>query len=206
MPAADLSKPASAGADLFGDPGLPTGFVYRDGLFSPADEAGFIAQFQQLPLKPFEFHGYPGNRRIVSFGFRHDYGAQALHPAMAMPDFLMPLRQIASGLSGVPEVALQQALVTEYAPGAGIGWHRDKPMFETVVALSFGAPCVLRLRQKAEGKWKRAQAPIAPRSGYVLNGEVRENWEHSITPMAHLRYSVTFRSFRPGFRAPGQGR
>lgn len=205
MPAPALSEPVRADADLFGDPGLPTGFVYRDNLFSPTDEAGFIARFQQLPLKPFEFHGYLGNRRVASFGFRYDYGAQALHPATTMPDFLIPLRQIASGLSGVPEEALQQAMVTEYAPGAGIGWHRDKPMFETVAALSFGAPCILRLRQKADGKWKRAQASIAPRSGYVLRGDVREDWEHSITPMAHLRYSVTFRSFRPDFRAPGQG-
>ncbi|HEX4273453.1 MAG TPA: alpha-ketoglutarate-dependent dioxygenase AlkB [Rhizomicrobium sp.] len=191
---------------MFGESSLPAGFVYRDGLFSRADEAGFIRQFQHLPLKPFEFRGHLGNRRIAAFGFRYDYSGQVLHPSASMPDFLAPLREIASNLSGVPEEALQQALVSEYAPGAGIGWHRDKPMFETVVALSLGAPCILRLRQRTDEKWKRANAPIAARSGYVLRGEVRENWEHSIVPMEHLRYSVTFRSFRPDFRMSDQTR
>ena len=206
MPTATLLSPAPAGSDLFGETSLPAGFAYRDGLFSSGDEAGFIRQFQQLPLKPFEFRGHLGNRRIAAFGFRYDYSGQVLRPSAVTPDFLAPLREIASRLSGVPDEALQQALVTEYAPGAGIGWHRDKPMFETVVALSFGAACVLRLRQKVDGKWKRANAPIAPRSGYILHGEVREKWEHSIVPMERLRYSVTFRSFRPDFRVSDQAR
>jgi alkylated DNA repair dioxygenase AlkB len=114
-----------------------------------------------------------------------------------MPKFLLPLRAIASGFSGIAEDKLEQALVTEYAPGAGIGWHRDKPMFEKVAALSFLAPCDLRLRRKNATGWERRSVHIAPRSGYLLSGPVREEWEHSIVPMETLRYSVTFRSFRP---------
>ncbi len=91
---------------------------------------------------------------------------------------------------------LGQALVTEYAPGAGIGWHRDKPMFEKVVALSFLVPCVLRLRQRNGERWQRKAVPIAPRSGYLLQGAARDEWEHSIMSMDVLRYSVISRSFR----------
>lgn len=69
-------------------------------------------------------------------------------------------------------------------------------MFERVVALSFLAPCNLRLRRKAGDRWERRTVTIAPRSGYLLSGIVREEWEHSILPMEQLRYSVTFRSFR----------
>jgi alkylated DNA repair dioxygenase AlkB len=174
----------------------PAGFHYAPDLFSPAAEQAFVAQFETLPFKPFEFHGYQGNRRIVSYGYRYDYAGRMLRASDAMPDFLAPLRDIASQFSGIAADRLVQALVTEYAPGAAIGWHRDKPMFEDVVALSFLTPCVLRLRLKDGEKWQRRAVPVAPRSAYLLRGAVRTDWEHSITPMETLRYSVTFRSFR----------
>jgi alkylated DNA repair dioxygenase AlkB len=190
----------AASGDLFSPtPAIaaaPAGFRYAPDLFSPAAEQAFVAQFETLPFKPFEFHGYQGNRRIVSYGYRYDYAGRMLRASDPMPDFLAPLRDFASRFSGIAADRLEQALVTEYAPGAAIGWHRDKPMFDDVVALSFLAPCVLRLRLKDGEKWKRHAVPVAPRSGYLLHGAVRTDWEHSITPMETLRYSVTFRSFR----------
>jgi alkylated DNA repair dioxygenase AlkB len=180
----------------------PAGFRCAADLFSPAAEEGFVATFETLPFKPFEFHGYQGNRRIVSYGYRYDYAGRALRTSEAMPDFLAPLRAVASQFSGIAEDKLEQALVTEYAPGAGIGWHRDKPMFEDVVALSFLAPCILRLRRQDGTGWQRQSVEVAPRSGYLLHGAVRSEWEHSIVPMDVLRYSVTFRSFRPDYAGP----
>jgi hypothetical protein len=35
---------------------------------------------------------------------------------------------------------------------------------------------------------------LQPRSAYVLRGEARWGWQHSIAPTPELRYSVTFRS------------
>jgi alkylated DNA repair dioxygenase AlkB len=199
MPARKTSLQAASG-DLFAPATVaasaPPGFRYAPDLFSPAAERGYVAQFETLPFKPFDFHGYQGNRRIASFGYRYDYSARALRPSDAMPEFLRGLREIASGFSGIPPEALEQALVTEYAPGAGIGWHRDKPIFEDVVALSFLAPCALRLRRKDGEGWQRRAVQVAPRSGYLLHDAVRTEWEHSIIPMEALRYSVTFRSFR----------
>jgi alkylated DNA repair dioxygenase AlkB len=92
-------------------------------------------------------------------------------------------------------------MVTEYAPGSGIGWHRDRPTFENIVAVSFLAPCVLRLRRKTNEDWERRFARIEPRSAYLLSGTVRNSWQHSIAPMDVLRYSVTLRTFRPGHGA-----
>jgi alkylated DNA repair dioxygenase AlkB len=112
-----------------------------------------------------------------------------------MPDFLLPLRDIAADLAKLPAERFQQALVTEYAPGAGIGWHRDKPMFEDVVAFSLLAPCTLRLRRKDGGRWTRRSQIVAPRSAYLLRGAARFDWEHSIPPLDRLRYSITFRTF-----------
>jgi alkylated DNA repair dioxygenase AlkB len=203
MPARSTQR-QKASADLFegSAPLEPEGFRYASNLFSPAAEQALVVQFEALPFRPFEFHGYQGNRRIVSFGYRYDYAGRALRASEAMPDFLIPLREAASQFSGISVDKLEQALVTEYAPGAGIGWHRDKPMFEDVVALSFISPCVLRLRRRDGTGWLRQSAEIAPRSGYLLHGVVRSEWEHSIMPMDVLRYSVTFRSFRPDYIGP----
>ena len=119
-----------------------------------------------------------------------------------MPDVLAPLREVASQFSGIAAEKLEQMLVTEYAPGAGIGWHRDKPMFEDVVALSFMSPCVLRLRRQDGRGWLRQSVESAPCSAYLLHDAVRSEWEHSIVPMDALRYSVTLRSFLPDYARP----
>ena len=174
-------------AQLFAGNTEIEGFRYRCGLFSPAEEQDFVRRFEGLPFKPFEFHGYLGNRRVVSFGLRYDYGGARLTKAQAMPEFLTPLRQIAARVGGVEPHAFAHTLVTEYAPGAGIGWHRDKPNFGKVVGLSFGAPCRLRFRRKLGERWDRRAVDVAPRSGYLLDGEARHVWEHSIAPMAALR-------------------
>ena len=153
-----------------------------------------MSRFADLPFKPFEFHGYLGNRRLVSFGWRYDYSGARLTQAEAMPDFLAPLRASAAEFSGLAEGELVHTLVTEYAPGAGIGWHRDKKNFGKVVALSFCAPCRLRFRRKLDERWERRAVEVAPRSAYLLDGEARHVWEHSIPTMEKLRYSVTFRT------------
>jgi alkylated DNA repair dioxygenase AlkB len=176
--------------------GLPAGFSYKPDIISRSEEAVLIARLETLPFKPFEFHGYLGNRRIVSYGHRYDYSKHSLQGSDPLPDWLAPLKRTAAEFLAVSDDTLQQALVTEYAPGAGIGWHRDKPMFEHVVAVSFLSPCVLRFRRSKEKGWFRSKQLVEPRSAYRLSGDAREFWQHSIAPMNRLRYSVTFRNFR----------
>jgi alkylated DNA repair dioxygenase AlkB len=185
-------------AQLFAEPAVP-GFRYQEDLLSPAEEKALVAAFEKLSFKPFEFHGYLGNRRTVSFGWRYDYSGARLRKAEEMPDFLLPLRDRAADFARLAPDALVHALVTEYAPGAGIGWHRDKAHFGKVVALSFCAPCRMRFRRKRESGWDRHAVTVAPRSAYLLDGEARHVWEHSIPPMQALRYSVTFRSLHEGY-------
>jgi alkylated DNA repair dioxygenase AlkB len=193
------TPPADTGmSDLFGEPELPAGFRYMPEVLSPLEETDLVQRLAKLPLKPFEFHGYLGNRRIYSFGYRYIFAGQEPRADASIPDYLRPLTDIASRISGAPADAFEQLMVTEYAPGAGIGWHRDRPTFENIVAVSFLAPCVLRLRRKVGEDWERRFARIQPRSAYLLSGTVRNSWQHSIPPMDVLRYSVTLRSFRPG--------
>ena len=174
----------------------PEGLTYRPDLLCAAEEAELIGRIGALELKPFEFHGYQGLRRVKAFGWRYDYGARKVSAADEVPDFLLPIRQRVAAFAGLAPQALEQVLVTEYRPGAGIGWHRDKPQFAEVIGVSLAAPCVLRFRRRRGDGWERENLTAEPRSAYLLDGPARTEWEHSMAPMTQLRYSVTFRRRR----------
>ena len=170
------------------------GFRYRPELIAPEDETLLVARVSELPFKEFEFHGYLGKRRVVSFGWRYDFSGSGLTKAEDIPEFLLPLRESAATFAGIEPGAIQHVLVTEYAPGAGIGWHRDKSVFGEVVGISLLAPCVLRFRKKVDGKWDRVNVRAERRSAYHLSGPARSIWQHSILRVDSLRYSITFRT------------
>jgi alkylated DNA repair dioxygenase AlkB len=174
---------------------LPEGFSYQRNVISASKEQKLMEQFAALPLKPFEFRGFLGNRRVVSYGYRYDYSARSLGESAPIPGVLQDMRQLAAQVAELDPEEFQQALVSEYAAGAGIGWHKDKPMFRDVVAFSFGSSCVLRLRRKSGASWERWKLIVEPRSAYLLRGPARWEWEHSIPPVDALRYSLTFRNF-----------
>jgi alkylated DNA repair dioxygenase AlkB len=187
--------------DLFGaasGPALPEGFRYEPELITPDAEAALVEQVRTLPFREFEFHGYVGKRRTVSFGWHYDFAARLLRRADDMPGFLVALREAAARFAGMEPARLQHVLVTEYAPGAGIGWHRDKAVFGEVVGVSLLAPCVFRLRRQAGDGWTRVNLTAAPRSAYLLSGAARTEWEHSIPAVDALRYSITYRNLREG--------
>lgn len=181
---------------LDADPRLPEGLGYRPGLLSAAEERDLVRRIETLPFKAFEFQGFLGKRRTVSFGWHYAFDGSGLHEADPIPDFLLDAREKAAAFAGLDPDALRHALVIEYAPGAGIGWHRDRPVFGDVVGISLLAPARLRLRRRDGAKWERAALTAEPRSSYVLTGPARSEWEHSIAPMEELRYSITFRTLR----------
>ena len=113
---------------LFGSlEGFPEGFSYEENILSLEEERTLVRAFAGLPLKAFEFQGFQGKRRVVSFGLHYDFNTRGLGSAEAIPEFMMALREKAAGFAEVSPEALQHVLVTEYAPGAGIGWHRRPP-------------------------------------------------------------------------------
>jgi alkylated DNA repair dioxygenase AlkB len=181
--------------DLFApEPAWPAGFAYQADLIAPADEAALLLDLEALPFQPFDFRGFLAKRHVAWFGWRYDYAGGQLRDSEPIPPFLLPLRTHAAAFAGVEPESLQQVLINQYAPGAGIGWHRDKPMFGDVIAVSLAAPCTLRLRRKQGNGWERASVHVQPRSAYLLRGEARWDWQHSIPPVNELRYSVTFRT------------
>ena len=179
-----------------GGPSLPEGFRYQPELISPDEEHALLADLRELPFREFEFHGFTGKRRVVSFGWRYDFSDRSLEKANDIPSFLLPLREKAARFADLEADQLQHVLVTEYSEGAAIGWHKDKAVFGDVIGISLLSACTFRLRKKLGTKWERASIVAEPRSVYLLRGPSRTEWEHSIPGVESLRYSVTFRNLR----------
>ena len=158
------------------------------------EERVLIESINGVELSPFRFQGWLGKRLTVSYGWRYDFETGNFGPTDPIPDWLLPLREKAAAFADLSPDELVQALVIRYDPGAGIGWHRDRPVFEHVMGISLGAPVTMRFRRRRSGGFDRASALLAPRSIYHLAGEIRHGWEHSIPEMEVTRWSITFRS------------
>jgi alkylated DNA repair dioxygenase AlkB len=180
--------------DLFRDDALPQGFRYQPDFLSPEEENSLLQHIKGLPFREFEFHGFTGKRRIVSFGWRYDFNGGGLTKTEDMPEFLFGVRARAERFADIAPGALQQVLITEYSAGAAIGWHKDRSVFGDVVGISILSACTFRLRVKSGHGWERRNLTAEPRSIYLLRGPARSEWEHSIPGVESLRYSITFRN------------
>jgi alkylated DNA repair dioxygenase AlkB len=193
-----ISELISEMASLFDAPvstaALP-GLTYVSDAVSADDERELGLFIKRLDLTPFAFRGFTGNRRTVSFGWRYDFNGGGFQRAKPLPDILQSARANVAEQVGEPGAAFEQCSVIEYAPGAGIGWHKDRPQFGKVAGLSLLAPCRFRFRREREGGgWAREALLLQPRSAYLIDGEARLGWQHSIPPLDRLRYSITFRT------------
>jgi alkylated DNA repair dioxygenase AlkB len=144
------------------------------------------------PFREFEFQGFTGKRRIVSFGWRYALNGGGLTKAVDMPEFLSAIRVLSEKFAAIPESTLHQVLITEYTRGAAIGWHKDRSFFGDVVGISLLSPCIFRLRRKTGHCWERRNLTAEPRSIYLLRGPSRTEWEHWIPGVDSLCYSLTF--------------
>jgi len=178
---------------LFDEP-LIAGLRYEDEVIDEEEEQALLDRVMRLDLAPFRFHGFIGNRKTQSFGWRYDFDDASFTPAEPVPAWLHPLREKAAVIANVQPDAFVHVLLARYDPGAGIGWHRDRDVFEKVVGISLNTPATLRFRQRTAGGFRRASLDVEPRSAYLISGRSRWDWEHSITPGDQLRLSITFRT------------
>ncbi|HVH48410.1 MAG TPA: alpha-ketoglutarate-dependent dioxygenase AlkB [Sphingomicrobium sp.] len=178
---------------LFAEP-LIAGLDYREELIGVDEERELLTRLEALDVSPFRFQGWLGKRKTRSFGWRYDFEDSSFTSTEPIPDWLDPLRMRAASVAAVEPADFHHALVARYDPGAGIGWHKDRDVFEQVVGVSLNSDAALRFRQRHEGGFRRASLEVAPRSAYLLSGEARWQWEHRITPGEQLRFSITFRT------------
>ena len=179
---------------LLFDTSLIAGLEYREEVIGEAEEQALIEHLVAIDLSPFRFHGWLGNRKTTSFGWRYDFDDATFSPAEPIPGWLAPLREKAAAFAGLQPDDFVHVLLAQYDPGAGIGWHRDRDVFDQVVGISLATPATLRFRRRKPGGFERASLDVAPRSAYLLSREARWDWEHRITPGDRLRFSITFRA------------
>jgi alkylated DNA repair protein (DNA oxidative demethylase) len=174
----------------------PEGITYRPDVLAPDEEDELLQRFETLRFDSIVLHGRAAKRTGRHFGLDYDYESRTPKPGEPVPDWLLPARARASDLAGVDPEELVEILVQHYPPGATIGWHRDAPAFDVVVGLSLGGSSRLRFQRGKREKRRVWEVSLEPRSGYVLSGEARRSWEHSIPPTKERRYSITFRTLR----------
>ena len=180
-----------------GDP--PAGYRYVADLIDPIEEAALIRQIGALPFEQFIFRGVAARRRVVHMGYRYEFESRGLRPGLAIPPSILELRNRVAPLAGRRPERFEEVLVTEYRPGATIGWHRDAPAFgSTVLGVSLASACRMRFRRRAGEAWETWEQTLEPRSAYLLSGAARSAWQHSIPPTPDLRYSITYRTIRHG--------
>jgi alkylated DNA repair dioxygenase AlkB len=187
-------------------PPAPAGFFYQPAFVTEAEERQLVAEIERLEFKHVEMRGAVARRRIVHFGWTYGYYSRRTRPGEPLPAFLLRLRERAAGWAHLNADQFAEALVTEYAPGATIGWHRDAPLFGDVIAgISLVGMSRMRFRPYVSPREQRGlparrathEVELEPRSAYLISGDARRDFEHSIPAVASLRYSITFRTLRP---------
>lgn len=184
---------------------LPNGFVYRPDFLTPAEEEELLGYFLDLPFEHSRLGEYVAKRRLIGFGWGFDFRAEKLVAGPPLPPFLHPLQRKVAKWLDIPVWRVAEALITEYTPGAAIGWHRDNEKFESIVGISLSGPCRMRLRPRSWRLYGRRRdksdvtvLPLAPRSAYIMQGESRWQFQHSIPRVSELRYSITLRTLPVG--------
>jgi alkylated DNA repair dioxygenase AlkB len=195
-----MTAGAGGQGDLFGaagGAGLPAGLAYEPAFIDAAEERCLLEGIATLELREARYKEYTARRRVASFGAGYDFDANELTPAPVLAPFLLPLRERVANWAGIPAEAFGYALVSEYRPGTTLGWHRDVPQFETVAGVSLAAGATMRFRRYPPERGGAVYTlELAPRSAYILSGEARWGWQHSIAATPALRYSITFRTRR----------
>jgi alkylated DNA repair protein (DNA oxidative demethylase) len=174
----------------------PTGLRYVPAFLGETEEQALLDRLVRLDYSEVRMHGQVARRVVRHYGVRYEFESFGVTPGDPVPDWLSEVRERCAALLDVAGTELAEVLVTHYPPGATIGWHRDAPVFGTVVGVSLAAPCVLRFQRTAGSERRVFELALEPRSAYVLAGPARTVWQHSIPAVTADRYSVTFRTLR----------
>ena len=191
---------------------LPHGLLYRAEFLSRKEESALLAAIATLPFREARFQQYFARRRVVHYHAAgdttsYDGNDGETFSSGPLPPFLTGLLQRISSWIDIPTSAFVHALVSEYRPGTPIGWHRDKPVYGTVVGISMHGWGRMRFRPFAQDPDPRdvVALDLEPRSAYVMRGAIRWDWQHSMLPTKELRYSITFRTLAVGGSARPAG-
>lgn len=171
-------------------------FPYIPEFLSTVEEEMLLKQLSQLAWKEVKMHGIIAKRRVIHFGLDYEYNTRSVKLTTPIPNYLKKFLQRAASFLTVGSEAIKEILITEYPPGAGIGWHRDAAVFgDKVFGISLLNPCVMKFKPYKNGS-EIYKITLEPRSAYIIQDNLRWDWLHSISPVKKLRYSITFRTLK----------
>jgi alkylated DNA repair dioxygenase AlkB len=185
-------------------PTVPPGFSYYPNFISSSEETELSAEIAKTTLNTFHFQGYEAKRKVASFGYDWHFDTRKLTKGKSIPSpFFKLVDRVAEHLSLQPQ-DFAELLLTEYPVGSVINWHRDAPPFDIIAGISLLSDCNFKLRPYDKSLQNRKSiitVPVERCSLYIMQGEARSAWEHSIAAVKQLRYSITLRTLLPVHRS-----
>ncbi len=171
----------------------PEGLVYIPDVLSRTEQEDLLQGVRALRYTHDVFRGQTLKRGYAQFGYAYVSTGRKLTAAPPMPAFLQTLREKTRPYYP-KDILLAQCIVTQYPPGAGIGWHTDAPVFgEYIVGVSLAAAARLQFKPN-RSQDVSYELTVSPGSIYVMHGTVRWQYQHQLVPVKIERYSLTFRS------------
>jgi alkylated DNA repair dioxygenase AlkB len=136
------------------------------------------------------------SRRVQQYGHSYVYKSEE-REVTPVQEWALDLFEKCRRVLPIPETPYNklQVIVNEYAPGQGISKHIDNPrqFGEWVLTVSLGSPATMVFSKEKEEK----SVTLLRRSAYLMTGEARYDWKHSIPARkgdrTGTRISVTFR-------------
>ncbi len=187
---------------LFDEPvHFENGLVYRPDFITEEEEElllEFISQQQLRHAKGGDEGQYESKRRYKHFGWGWSERKNELVPGPPLPRFLQRFSHRIEKWLSLPRDHVVEALINEYTPGTALGWHRDNEPFEHIIGISLNGWARMRFRPLSWYQTKDSaqilNVELEPRSAYIMQKEVRWQWQHSVATTRTLRYSITFRT------------
>jgi alkylated DNA repair dioxygenase AlkB len=192
---------------------LPEGLVYKPDFITPEEEElliAFIGAHGLARASGGVAGEYQANRRFAHFGWSYDFKRERIIPGPPLPRFLSRFARRIEKWRGWPRGSVVEALVSEYAPGTALGFHRDNEEFEHIVGISLAGWARMKFRPLKRGATRRASdvfsIEMEPRSAYLMQDAIRWEYQHSVAATRALRYSITFRTLPKGMKLTASGR
>lgn len=169
---------------------LTNGLVYRPNFITPEEEAVLLIMIEHAPLSHSTY-------TIHTLGEKRLTRKRAVWFPAPLPRWLTPLQLRVAKWLDVPKNRIAHALIQEYLPGTGMGFHRDKEPIEHVVGISLGNRATMRFRPyQVQDTKEMITLEVEPRSAYIMQKAVHQRYQHAVMPVKHLRHSITFRTLR----------
>lgn len=171
---------------------LPNGLVYRPNFITDDEEELLLAMIESCNLAHMKYDIQSTGESVMTRRRAAWFSERAIE---GFPRWLHPLRARVAKWLDVPKRRLASALINEYIPGTGMGWHRDNEDIEHVVGVSLGTWCTMGFRPYALTRTEDIEwLELERKSAYIMQGSVRWDYQHRVMPVKALRYSITFRT------------